>query len=48
MFNTRVHESVVRMATDTALITELGVATLTKHAWEHAPRLAEIIGLLAR
>lgn len=35
------------MATDTAPITEHGVATLPEQAWERARRRAEIIGPLA-
>ncbi|WP_290336910.1 helix-turn-helix domain-containing protein, partial [Pseudomonas aeruginosa] len=36
------------MATDTAPITEHGVATLPEQAWERARRRAEIIGPLAQ
>lgn len=36
------------MATDTAPITENGVATLPEQAWERARRRAEIIGPLAQ
>ncbi len=36
------------MATDTAPITEQGVATLPEQAWERARRRAEIIGPLAQ
>ncbi|MFU7505106.1 hypothetical protein ACA544_08125 [Vibrio cholerae] len=41
MLNTRVHQSEVSMATDTAPITEHGVATLPEQAWERARRRAE-------
>ena len=47
MLNTRVHQSEVSMATDTAPITEHGVATLPEQAWERARRRAEIIGPFA-
>jgi putative transposase len=48
MLNTCVHQSEVNMATDTARITEHGVATLPEQAWQRARRRAEIIGPLAQ
>jgi putative transposase len=48
MLNTRVHQSEVSMATDTAPIAEHGVATLPEQAWERARCRAEIIGPLAQ